>query len=112
MLFFLLPFRTTHGPQGLQAQLCNAGATRRCIALGKPCSQGQATDIMIRAKEIDRMKQLLVGLYTKHTHKPADVVGECVSVSRQAKHISELDYTTPGRRALLMLSQRQSTTQQ
>jgi ATP-dependent Clp protease protease subunit len=37
--------------------------------------QGQASDIMIRAQEIIRMKQVLTGLYMKHCGKPADVVG-------------------------------------
>ncbi len=38
--------------------------------------QGQASDIMIRAQEINRMKQVLIQLYVKHMGKPADVVGE------------------------------------
>ncbi|GFH15715.1 ATP-dependent Clp protease proteolytic subunit [Haematococcus lacustris] len=35
---------------------------------------GQASDIMIRAQEIIRMKQVLSGLYTKHTGQAPEVV--------------------------------------
>jgi hypothetical protein len=38
---------------------------------------------MIRAKEIERMKQVLTGLYMKHTRKPAHVVGERTRARQQ-----------------------------
>lgn len=42
-----------------------------------PVPQGQATDIMIRAQEIMRMKETLTGLYIKHTGCSREVAGAC-----------------------------------
>ena len=37
--------------------------------------QGQATDIMIQAEEIIKMKKLINGLYVKHTNQSMEVIG-------------------------------------
>lgn len=37
-------------------------------------AQGQATDIMIHAEEIIRMKSLLYDIYAKHTGQPLPVI--------------------------------------
>lgn len=41
-------------------------------------AQGQASDIAIAAKEILKMRELLNGLYVRHTGQAAQRVGECV----------------------------------
>lgn len=38
--------------------------------------QGQASDILIQAKEIERLRDLLVSLYVKHCGQDTDTVGE------------------------------------
>ena len=44
-------------------------------------AQGQASDIAIAAKEILKMRDLLNGLYVRHTGQTPQRVGRCVSVS-------------------------------
>jgi ATP-dependent Clp protease protease subunit len=43
-------------------------------------AQGQASDIAIAAKEILKMRELLNGLYVKHTGQPAQRVGAWTGV--------------------------------
>lgn len=38
--------------------------------------QGQASDILIQAKEIERLRDLLVSLYVKHCGQETETVGE------------------------------------
>lgn len=38
--------------------------------------QGQASDILIQAKEIERLRDLLISLYVKHCGQETDAVGE------------------------------------
>eukprot|EP00197_Chlamydomonas_leiostraca_P002083 CAMPEP_0202858408 /NCGR_PEP_ID=MMETSP1391-20130828/958_1 /ASSEMBLY_ACC=CAM_ASM_000867 /TAXON_ID=1034604 /ORGANISM="Chlamydomonas leiostraca, Strain SAG 11-49" /LENGTH=126 /DNA_ID=CAMNT_0049537329 /DNA_START=422 /DNA_END=802 /DNA_ORIENTATION=+ len=54
---------------------------RRClpnarIMVHQPlgAAEGQASDIMIRAQEINRLKKTLIGLYVKHTGKSFEAV--------------------------------------
>jgi ATP-dependent Clp protease protease subunit len=39
-------------------------------------AQGQASDIMIRAQEIIKMKEILSDIYVKHTGQTKDIVGK------------------------------------
>jgi ATP-dependent Clp protease protease subunit len=67
--------------------LLAAGAPgeRRClphsrIMVHQPIggAQGQASDILIQAKEIERLRDVLIGLYERHTHKDKDEICECL----------------------------------
>ncbi|KIY98829.1 ATP-dependent Clp protease, protease subunit [Monoraphidium neglectum] len=69
--------------------LLAAGAPgeRRClpharIMVHQPAggAQGQASDILIQAKEIERLRDLLVSLYERHTHKDTDTI--CKTLDR------------------------------
>lgn len=42
----------------------------------QPHTQGQASDILIQAKEIERLRDLLVSLYVKHCGQNTEAVGE------------------------------------
>ena len=42
-------------------------------------AQGQATDIMIHAEEILKLKRLVNNLYVKHTGQSAEEIGERAS---------------------------------
>ena len=46
--------------------------------------QGQATDIMIQAEEIIKMKKLINGLYVKHTKQPLELIGMFMSCTEAA----------------------------
>lgn len=39
-------------------------------------TQGQATDIIIQAEEISKLKKQLNLIYSKHCDKPLDFIGE------------------------------------
>ncbi|KAI8469804.1 MAG: Clp protease-domain-containing protein [Monoraphidium minutum] len=63
--------------------LLAAGAPgeRRClpnsrIMVHQPIggAQGQASDILIQAKEIERLRDVLISLYQRHTHKDTDTI--------------------------------------
>ncbi|GBG00266.1 ATP-dependent Clp protease proteolytic subunit [Raphidocelis subcapitata] len=63
--------------------LLAAGAPgeRRClphsrIMVHQPIggAQGQASDILIQAKEIERLRDVLIALYERHTHKDKDTI--------------------------------------
>lgn len=49
-----------------------------CVLLPLPCVhvQGQASDILIQAKEIERLRDLLISLYVKHCGQDTEGVGE------------------------------------
>jgi hypothetical protein len=40
------------------------------------CAQGQASDILIQAREIERLRDLLVSLYVRHCGQNTETVGE------------------------------------
>lgn len=46
--------------------------------------QGQASDILIQAKEIERLRDMLIGLYERHTHKDYDTISEWAGRGREA----------------------------
>jgi ATP-dependent Clp protease protease subunit len=63
--------------------LLAAGAPgeRRClpharIMVHQPIggAQGQASDILIQAAEIERLRDVLISLYERHTHKDKDTI--------------------------------------
>jgi ATP-dependent protease ClpP protease subunit len=39
------------------------------------CCQGQASDILIQAREIERLRDMLVGLYSTHTRQDKETIG-------------------------------------
>lgn len=47
-------------------------------------AEGQASDIVIRANEIQRMKAVLMGLYVRHTGQTLETVGECAPAAAVA----------------------------
>jgi hypothetical protein len=62
-------------------------ACRRCHVRPLQCllrasTQGQASDILIQAKEIERLRDLLISLYVKHCGQETESVCECASVSK------------------------------
>jgi len=59
------------GEKGMRFALPNAR-----IMVHQPSGgyQGQATDIMIHARETQKIREQLYGLYVKHTGQPLDVV--------------------------------------
>ncbi len=46
-------------------------------------AQGQASDILIQAREIERLRDLLVGLYVKHAGQDTATVGTCARAHTQ-----------------------------
>lgn len=56
--------------------------------------QGQASDIMIRAQEINRMKQILSNLYVKHTGRSLATVGKCRCVPLPSSTLSYCELCT------------------
>eukprot|EP00878_Enallax_costatus_P024033 GHUV01025621.1.p1 GENE.GHUV01025621.1~~GHUV01025621.1.p1 ORF type:complete len:208 (+),score=30.90 GHUV01025621.1:399-1022(+) len=61
----------TAGEKGMRLALPNAR-----IMVHQPIggAQGQASDVLIQAKEIERLRDLLVQLYVKHTGQDAETV--------------------------------------
>jgi ATP-dependent Clp protease protease subunit len=61
----------TAGTKGRRYALPNA-----TIHMHQPLggAQGQATDIAIQAKQILRLKSLLIGVMAKHTGQPLDII--------------------------------------
>lgn len=45
--------------------------------------QGQASDILIQAKEIERLRDLLIALYVKHCGQETESVCECVGLTAE-----------------------------
>lgn len=44
--------------------------------------QGQASDVLIQAKEIERLRDLLVQLYVKHTGQDAETVRKSAAADK------------------------------
>src|SRR5512145_2352493 len=77
----------TAGTKGLRYALPNA-----TIHMHQPLggAQGQATDIEIQAKQILRLKSLLLGVMSKHTGQPLEVI----------EHDSDRDYYLEAKNAV------------
>lgn len=77
----------TAGTKGRRYALPNA-----TIHMHQPLggAQGQATDIEIQAKQILRLKALLLGIMSKHTGQPLDVI----------EHDSDRDYYLEAKQAV------------